>query len=213
MKSGDNQDMSRVEDFVAAHLAAHPLPEGVNARWAGKTHLNRVWQGEMVNGMAWSLAGAWLTVLLMMVVLFRSLPLGLLSMLPLTLSIGVLYGLVGWLGKDYDMPIAVLSALALGLAVDFAIHFLQRARALARELQNVEATLDALFREPALAISRNAIVIAVGFTPLLFAPLVPYITVGWLLAGIMAVSAVVSLYLLAALLGAGNGWMLKRMMR
>ncbi|MFY8133621.1 MAG: MMPL family transporter, partial [Aquimonas sp.] len=107
----------------------------------------------------------------------------------------------------------VLSALALGLAVDFAIHFIERARELARRLQDVEATLDALFREPGLAISRNAIVIAVGFTPLLFAPLVPYITVGWLLAGIMAVSAVVSLYLLAALLGAGNGWMLKRMMR
>jgi len=213
MTSGDNQDMSRVEDFVAEHLAAHPLPEGVSARWAGKTHLNRVWQGEMVNGMAMSLAGAWVAVLVMMILLFRSLPLGLLAMLPLTLSIAVLYGLVGWMGKDYDMPIAVLSALALGLAVDFAIHFLQRARALAAELRDVEATLDALFREPALAISRNAIVIAVGFTPLLFAPLVPYITVGWLLAGIMAVSAVVSLYLLAALLGAGNGWMLKRMMR
>ncbi len=213
MKSGDNQDMSRVEAFVENHLAANPLPAGVSARWAGKTHLNRVWQGEMVNGMAMSLAGAWVAVLGMMLLLFRSLPLGLLAMLPLTLSIGVLYGVVGWLGKDYDMPIAVLSALALGLAVDFAIHFLQRARALAKQLQNVEATLDALFREPALAISRNAIVIALGFTPLLFAPLVPYITVGWLLAGIMALSALVSLYLLAALLGAGNGWMLRRMMR
>ena len=83
----------------------------------------------------------------------------------------------------------------------------------AAQVQATGATLDALFQEPALAISRNAIVIAVGFTPLLFAPLVPYITVGWLLAGIMALSAVVSLYLLAALLGAGNGWMLKRMMR
>lgn len=213
MKSGDNQDMSRVEAFVENHLAAHPLPADVSARWAGKTHLNRVWQGEMVNGMAMSLAGAWVAVLGMMLLLFRSLPMGLLAMLPLTLSIGVLYGVVGWLGKDYDMPIAVLSALALGLAVDFAIHFLQRARALAKQLQNVEATLDALFREPALAISRNAIVIALGFTPLLFAPLVPYITVGWLLAGIMALSALVSLYLLAALLGAGNGWMLRRMMR
>ncbi|WP_395794927.1 RND family transporter [Aquimonas sp.] len=213
LKSGDNQDMRRVEDFVAEYLTAHPLPAGLTARWAGKAHLNGVWQAEMVHGMAWSLAGAWVAVLLMMVLLFRSLPLGLLAMLPLTLSIGVLYGLIGWLGKDYDMPIAVLSALALGLAVDFAIHFIERARGLYRELGDVDATLAALFREPALAISRNAIVIAVGFTPLLFAPLVPYITVGWLLAGIMALSALVTLFLLAALLGAGNGWLLRRVMR
>ena len=47
-----------------------------------------------------------------------------------------------------------------------------------------------------MAISRNAIVIAVGFTPLLLAPLVPYITVGIFLASIMAVSAIVTLVLL-----------------
>jgi uncharacterized protein len=57
-----------------------------------------------------------------------------------------------------------------------------------------------VFEEPARAISRNAIVIAVGFTPLLLAPLVPYITVGVFLATIMAVSAVVTLVLLPAVL-------------
>lgn len=212
LRSGDNQDMTRVENFVADYLAANPLASGLSAHWAGKAHLNRIWQGEMVNGMAYSLAGAYLAVLVMMLLLFRSLVLALLAMLPLTLSIGVLYGLVGWLGKDYDMPIAVLSALALGLAVDFAIHFIERARSLYRELGDTEAALTALFREPALAIGRNAIVIAVGFTPLLLAPLVPYITVGWLLAGIMALSALVSLFLLATLMRAGDAWIMRRVM-
>jgi uncharacterized protein len=213
MTSGDNQVMRKVEEFVEAHLSAHPLPADVSARWAGKAHLNRIWQGEMVRGMAMSLAGAYLVVLLMMVLLFRSLILGVLAMLPLTLSIGVLYGLVGWVGKDYDMPIAVLSALALGLAIDFAIHFVQRARDLYRQHGDAKLAMDALFREPALAITRNAIVIAVGFSPLLFAPLVPYITVGWLLAGIMALSALVSLALLAALFGLGDHWLLRKVMR
>ena len=54
--------------------------------------------------------------------------------------------------------------------------------------------------EPARAISRNAVVVAVGFTPLLFAPLVPYITVGFFLATIMAVSAVVTVILLPAVM-------------
>ena len=51
-----------------------------------------------------------------------------------------------------------------------------------------------------MAISRNAIVIAVGFTPLLVAPLVPYKTVGFFLATIMAVSWLATLFILPAVL-------------
>jgi predicted RND superfamily exporter protein len=51
-----------------------------------------------------------------------------------------------------------------------------------------------------MAISRNAITISVGFTPLLFAPLVPYRTVGFFLATIMAVSWLATLFILPALI-------------
>lgn len=108
--------------------------------------------------------------------------------------------MIGIVGKDYDMPIAVLSALTLGLSVDFAIHFLARAKALHQVTNSVKATLNALFEEPASAISRNALVVAFGFTPLLFAPLMPYVTVGIFLASIMAISALVTLLVLPSLL-------------
>jgi uncharacterized protein len=209
LPSGDNQDMARVEQWVDAHLQAHPLPAEVRLDWAGKAHLNRVWQQEMVTGMAISLIGAFVAVLLMMILLFRSLLLGLLAMLPLTFTIIVIYGVVGWSGKDYDMPIAVLSALSLGLSVDFAIHFIQRARVIHARTGSHAGTMREMFAEPALAIGRNAVVIAVGFTPLLLAPLMPYVTVGYLLAAIMAVSALASLLLLPALLGLNNGWILR----
>ena len=57
-----------------------------------------------------------------------------------------------------------------------------------------------------MAISRNAIVIAVGFTPLLIAPLVPYQTVGFFLATIMAVSWLATLFMLPALLTPLRQW-------
>jgi hypothetical protein len=112
----------------------------------------------------------------------------------------VTYGLIGWVGKDYDMPIAVLSALTLGLSVDFAIHFLERAREEVKRTGCWSRALPAMFREPAMAISRNAITVAVGFTPLLVAPLVPYRTVGFFLAAIMALSWIATLLILPALL-------------
>ncbi|SEQ39044.1 hypothetical protein SAMN03080615_01336 [Amphritea atlantica] len=200
LSSGDNQDMNRVLKLVDGYVADHPLPEGVKLNWAGLTYINVVWQDEMVNGMLNSLMGAFFMVLLIMILLFRSVKIGLLSMLPLTVTILFIYGLIGLSGKDYDMPIAVLSALTLGLSVDFAIHFLERTRAIYRECGSWEQTVAEVYKGPSRAISRNAVVVAIGFTPLLFAPLVPYITVGFFLATIMAVSAVVTVMLLPAVM-------------
>ena len=120
-------------------------------------------------------------------------------MIPLSVTIAFIYGLIGLVGKNYDMPVAVLSALTLGLSIDFAIHFLERAREQQKNLGSWREASARMFKEPAMAISRNAITISVGFTPLLVAPLVPYRTVGFFLATIMAVSWVATLFILSAL--------------
>ena len=200
LTSGDNQDMSAVIEAMDAYLAANPPPDGVQVRWAGKTFINVVWQSEMVTGMLYSLLGAFVAVFLMMTALFRSLRYGLIAMLPLSVTILAVYGLIGWIGKDYDMPIAVLSSLTLGLSVDFAIHFIERMRALVEQTGSFAEAGRKLFEEPARAISRNAIVIALGFTPLFLAPLVPYITVGAFMASIMAISGLATLLLLPAVM-------------
>lgn len=57
-----------------------------------------------------------------------------------------------------------------------------------------------MFGEPARAISRNVLVIAIGFLPLLAAPLIPYKTVGIFLCAIMALSGAVTLLVLPAVL-------------
>lgn len=199
LKSGDNQDMNRVVDVMAAFAAENPPPFGLQPAWFGLTYINVVWQDKMVWGMAESFLGAFLIVLLMMIVLFRSGLWGLLSMIPLSITIAMIYGVMGFVGKDYDMPVAVLSALTLGLAVDFAIHFLARAREIYIEKGNWADAHSEVFGEPARAIMRNVIVVAVGFLPLLLAPLVPYITVGFFMAAILFVSGATTLVLLPAL--------------
>ena len=202
LTSGDNQHVTKVVNAVDNYIQDNPLPANIEIDWAGKAYLNVVWQEAMVEGMLDSLISAFVVVFIMMVLLFRSVVFGVLAMLPLSLTIAFIYGLIGWVGKDYDMPIAVLSSLTLGLSVDFAIHFIERTRATFKQTGNWKDTLVVMFDEPARAISRNAIVIAIGFTPLLFAPLVPYITVGVFLASIMAISAIVTLIMLPAVMTA-----------
>ena len=202
LTSGDNTDMAGVAEEVKRFVAANPPPVPLRAEWAGLTYLNVVWQDRMVTGMLSSLAGSFVMVFIMMVILYRSILFGLLSMIPLSVTIIFIYGLLGWTGKDYDMPVAVLSSLTLGLSVDFAIHFLERARELQKTLGSWAAAIKEMFKEPAMAISRNAITVSVGFLPLLFAPLAPYRTVGFFLAAIMMVSWLATIFILAALVTA-----------
>ncbi len=200
LKSGDNRDMEKVVDIVDDFVAQNPPPVPLEHHWAGLTYINIVWQQKMVWGMLQSLLGSFIIVFVMMAILFRSPLWGLICMVPLSVTIAVIYGLIGLVGKDYDMPVAVLSALTLGMAVDFAIHFLERARASYAETGSWKASAAVMFGEPARAISRNVLVIAIGFLPLLAAPLVPYKTVGLFLCAIMALSGVVTLMVLPALL-------------
>jgi len=201
LNSGDNQDMESVVRAVEAYMADNPPPVEFERTWFGLTYINLIWQEEMVNGMAQALLGSFAVVLLLVTVLFRSPSWGLLAMVPLTVTIVTIYGIVGWVGKDYDMPTAVLSSLSLGLAVDYAIHFLARSRQIFQRTQSWAKTLPEIYEEPARAITRNIIVLGVGFLPLLASSLVPYQTVGTLISTILVLAGLATLLILPALVG------------
>ena len=166
--------------------------------WFGLTYINVVWQDKMVMGMMEAFLGSFLAVFLMMTLLYRSALWGILCMAPLTVTIAMTYGMIGVIGKDYDMPVAVLSALSLGLAVDYAIHFLTRSRMMYADHGSWAKTAGPVFGEPARAIARNAIVVGIGFLPLLFASLVPYQTVGIFIAAILLLAGAASMLILPA---------------
>lgn len=200
MNSGDNLSMERVEADAAAFVQGDPPPPGITLTWSGLTYINKVWQDLMVVGMLKAVLGGFVAVFLLMVLLFRSVWLGLISMVPLTFAIVLSYALVGFIGKDYDMPIAVCSALSLGLAIDFAIHFIQRFCRRYRETGDLAQAHRYIMGEPSRAIARNAVVITLGFLPLTLSTLGPYVTVGVFFAMLMAFSAVSTLTILPAIM-------------
>ncbi len=200
LPSGDNKDMEKVVKAVDEFFNDNPPPVPLKYNWAGLTYINIVWQNKMVWGMLQSFMGSFIIVFIMMAILFRSPLWGIVCMIPLLITIVVIYGIIGMAGKDYDMPVAVLSALTLGMAVDFAIHFLERARSGFAQTGSWQKSVGLMFGEPARAITRNVLVIAIGFLPLLAAPLIPYKTVGIFLCAIMALSGAVTFLALPAVL-------------
>ncbi len=199
LRSGDNSAMADIVTVAEDQLAAVPLP-GTSVEWAGEAYLNLTWQQDMVSGMLLGFVTTLIVIFVLLAALFRSVRWAVLAMVPVLATVVVVYGALAALGRDMDMPVAVLSTMTLGIGVDFAIHFVERFRTLSDRLGSTSAALEAFYGEPARAMTRNAVVIAVGFSPLLLSSLVPYVVVGALLASIVGLSWLATIVVLPALL-------------
>ncbi|WP_320171840.1 MMPL family transporter [Maridesulfovibrio sp.] len=206
LSSGDNKVMEAVTGFVSDYFARNPPPVEISHNWAGLTYINVAWQNQMVEGMLRSFVGSFGIVLVMAVFLFRSIKWGVLCMVPLTITIIFIYGFIGLIGKDYDMPVAVLGVLTLGMSVDFAIHFVERSRKIYAEAGSWEETLPRMYGAPARAITRNVLVISIGFLPMLVSSLIPYRTTSLLLSSIMMLSGVLTLVAMPAVITLAPRW-------
>ncbi|MBI3893545.1 MAG: MMPL family transporter [Candidatus Wallbacteria bacterium] len=200
MKSWDADAFEHVV-AQAKEFAAHHPPGGLTVEPAGIAYFNLVWNHEVLRGMLTSFASGLLLVWLLLAWEYRSASIGTVAFLPLLFTTAVLYGAVGFLGKDFDMPISVLSTLSLGMAIDFAIHFVSRLSQRLAEPgpHDLDELLVWTVERPGLGIVRNAVVFALGFAVMGLSSLMPYITVGVFMAAIMLLSSVATLLYLPAL--------------
>ena len=187
-------------------------------RPAGTAYFNLVWNDEVLWDMIRGFAIALVVVFVILAVNFRSFKWAVVGYAPLVFTVLVIYGLIGLAGKDFDMPISVLSTLSLGMAVDFAIHFISRFRGRLSEIRpggaapDEPALTDALAwtaARPGKGVLRNAILFASAFSVMLFAPLTPYVTVGAFIVSMMILSAVMTIVYLPALIVLLRGWLFK----
>jgi len=69
-----------------------------------------------------------LALLGMFLILFRSLKLALIAIVPNLLAISVVLGVMGWLNIPLDMMTITIAAISIGIAVDNTIHYIYRFR-------------------------------------------------------------------------------------
>ncbi len=189
----------------------HENPINLEFKPAGTAYFNVVWNDEVLWDMLKGFVLALLVVFILLAINFRSIKWAIVGYIPLLFTIMLIYAVIGFSGKDFDMPISVLSCLSLGMAVDFSIHFISRLRQRITETAATGESLADNLRwtaaRPGKGIMRNAILFAAAFSVMMFAPLTPYITVGAFIVSMMLVSALVTLLYLPALILLLQGWL------
>ncbi len=207
LKTWDAEAMRQVMHAAETYQKAHPL--GVTVKPAGIAYFNLVWNDEVLGDMVRGFVMALIVVFVILALAFRSAKWALVGYMPLLFTILLIYGVVGFAGKDFDMPLSVLSTLSLGMAVDFSIHFISRFRQrLAETGGDVQEALLWTAARPGKGIFRNAVLFAAAFSVMLFAPLTPYIAVGAFIVAMMMLSALLTILYLPALIMLGRKWLL-----
>ncbi|MFO8034346.1 MAG: efflux RND transporter permease subunit [Candidatus Bipolaricaulota bacterium] len=166
----------------------------------GSAHLFNVLVELLVRGQVLSLGLALLAVGTIIWLVFRSLRFGLLSLIPLGFTIAVNFGLMGWLGIPLDTATTMLASIAIGIGVDYTIHFLAKYRRETAAGKGPQAAVVESTRTTGLAIVYNALAVAGGFAVLLLSSFQPIATLGTLVALTMGVSALAALTLLPSAL-------------
>ncbi len=110
-------------------------------------------------------------VLILSVAVFRSIPLGVLAVVPVTLTVLLIYAVMASLGIYLEPATSMFAAISVGLGVDFAIHLIER-------LQRARSTEPTLERALELAIPLigracffNILALGLGFSVLMLSGL------------------------------------------
>ena len=141
----------------------------------------------VVNGQAASLLISILMVIFVMSLLFKSVKAGLISAVPLSFSMIILFGLMGYFNIDLNIATAMLSSVMIGVGIDYTIHILWRYKEeRANGLDYKEATIKTLVTT-GRGVTINALSVIIGFAALFISNFLPVKFFGFLV--VVSISA------------------------
>jgi len=147
-----------------------------------------------------TLGFVFVSILVMFIVLFRSVYLAVLAIIPNMLAASLVLGFMGWFGIPLDVMTITIAAITIGIAVDHAIHYIHRFQVEFQQYGQYMETVYVCHGSIGRAIYYTAMTVTVGFSILALSKFIPTIYFG-LLTGLAMVLALMSnLTLLPALL-------------
>ena len=154
----------------------------------------------LVKGQLQSLAVAVLFVLILMVIVTRSFSYGTFCTIPIVLTVILNFGVMSWLKVPLDVVTAMIACVAIGIGIDYSIHFLNRYKVEKRDGKIIEEAIKVATITTGQAILYNAIAVGLGFLVLVFSSFPPLGKFGWLIALTMLFSSGGALAVLPSML-------------
>ncbi len=139
------------------------IPEDATVRATGSIYTLVTTVSHLLTDLIRSFGAAFVVITLVMMLLLRSLKLGLISMLPNLMPILFIMGLMGGVGIPIDMNNLLVASIAIGIAADDTIHFMHHFRVHYAWSGNIEEALNRAMRHSGRAMVSTTIILMIGF--------------------------------------------------
>tara|TARA_Y100000768_G_scaffold231211_1_gene174625 strand:+ start:708 stop:2996 length:2289 start_codon:yes stop_codon:yes gene_type:complete len=137
----------------------------------------------VIRGQLISLVVSVCIILLIMSIVFRSFIGGLLATFPMSASVVMMFGLMGYLNITLNITTSLLTCILVGVGVDYTVHFLWHLRDHVKDGDSLDEAITNTFRISGKGILFNGLSVVVGFSALLFSVFVPVKIFGILVMG------------------------------
>lgn len=172
----------------------------IEAVYTGMTPLIHVAQQILLDDLFKSFLTALCLVAVVIIFVLRSIPAGLIAMVPNVFPVAVLFGSMGWLGIPVDIGSMMTASVAIGIAIDGTLHFLiWYRRETSRGMTPVQAVTRA-YSHCGTALWQTAIICGLGLLVFALSHFVPTRRFAWMMLLLLLLAAVGDLILLPALL-------------
>ena len=136
----------------------------------------------------------------MMAIAFRSLVIGIVSLLPNLFPIVLVIGSMGWIGLPINIATAMIASVSMGLTVDCSIHYLTAYRRARRSGASVPDALEITQTQVGRALVFANVALVAGFSVLTLSHFIPLVYFGILVSAAMLGGLAGNLFLLPLLL-------------
>ena len=189
-----NAFVERVEAF-----AAERMPHGITVHATGTVVLLNRSADALVWGQVTGLWQELLALLTLLSFLFLSVRVGVLALIPNVIPTVVLFGLMGWTGISLNISTSMIAAIAIGIAIDDTIHFLNTfSGELRRTGSQEQAVLNAMASAGQAAFF-VAVALAAGFLIVCLSNFQPVQYFGLLSSATMVIALATEMFLSPAL--------------
>lgn len=192
--------VAQIQRYLDEHFGATASAALIKTEQVGTIPIYARLMEQIRTSQIWSLlisiGSSWVIVSLLM----GSAVAGALCIVPLVLTIVTEFGLMAYLNLPLDMSTMMIGSIAIGIGIDYAIHFVERYRLEFTHDKDARRALEHTFTHTGAGISYNALALTLGFGVLWISTFKGLNTFGSLVALTMVVSALSAFTVIPAIL-------------
>ncbi|MCF7792496.1 MAG: MMPL family transporter [Candidatus Cloacimonetes bacterium] len=155
---------------------------GITVNYAGSGYKGLVFTDLILEGQIKSLIMSLFIIIILLTLMFKNLLAGLIGSVPIVITAVIGFGVMGLLKIPLSTTTALISSIAIGIGIDYAVHFIERYKINAAATGDKLLTMQKTMHHSGRAIIFNATVVIAGFLVLLFSVFPPNRSLGALVS-------------------------------